>query len=98
SKLLLPRLIELAGHVMNHRRVVGVVATGGATTRELCNRWGAGGLELIDEIAPGIALGVVAGGAHDGLVLVTKAGGFGDADALVAIVQRLHEQQGRRCA
>lgn len=98
SKLLLPRLIELAGHVMNHRRVMGVVATGGATTRELCNRWGAGGLELIDEIAPGIALGVVAGGAHDGLVLVTKAGGFGDADALVAIVQRLHEQHGRRCA
>ncbi len=94
SALLLPRLIELAGHVMGHVRVVGVVATGGATTRVLCDDWGANGLELVDEIAPGIALGMVDGGAHDGMALVTKAGGFGDANALVTIVQRLQEDQG----
>ena len=95
SSLLMPRLIELADHVLRHVRVVGVVATGGATTRALCNRWRADGLELIDEIAPGIALGLIRGGAHDGLALVSKAGGFGDANALVTIVQRLHEQQGK---
>lgn len=98
SGLLLPRLIELAGHVMEHVGVLGVVATGGATTRELCDDWGASGLDLVDEIAPGIALGAVNGGAHDGLALVTKAGGFGDANALVTIIQRLHEEKGRKPA
>jgi uncharacterized protein YgbK (DUF1537 family) len=98
STVLLPRLIELAGHVMKRVRVLGVVATGGATTRELCDHWGAGGLDLVDEIAPGIALGAVNGGAHDGLALVTKAGGFGDVNALVTIVERLHENQGRASA
>jgi len=95
SSLLLPRLVELADHVLRHVRVIGVVATGGATTRALCNRWRADGLELADEIAPGIALGFLRGGAHDGLAIVTKAGGFGDVNALVTVVQRLHEQQGK---
>jgi uncharacterized protein YgbK (DUF1537 family) len=44
-------------------------------------------LTSIDEIAPGIPLGIVSGGQYDGLTLVTKAGGFGDAATLVAIVQ-----------
>lgn len=95
GSLLMPRLIELADHVLRHVRVTGVVATGGATTRALCNRWRADGLELVDEIAPGIALAVLRGGVHDGLALVSKAGGFGDANALVTIVQRLQEQQGK---
>jgi uncharacterized protein YgbK (DUF1537 family) len=34
---------------------------------------------------PGIALGTLAGGPFDGLVTLTKAGGFGDADALVRV-------------
>ena len=34
------------------------------------------------EIEPGLALGAIAGGPFDGLVAMTKAGGFGDADAL----------------
>lgn len=95
GSLLMPRLIELADHVLRHVRVTGVVATGGATTRALCNRWRADGLELVDEIAPGIALAMLRGGAFDGLALVSKAGGFGDANALVTIVQRLQEQQGK---
>jgi len=50
----------------------------------------AAGIDLIDEIAPGIALGVLSGGQHDGLTLVTKAGGFGDAATLAMLVQHLH--------
>lgn len=95
SDMLMPRLIELASHVLHHVRVLGVVATGGATTRALCNRWRADGIELLDEIAPGVAVGVVHGGAHDGLALVTKAGGFGDVNALVTIVRHLYERQDR---
>jgi uncharacterized protein YgbK (DUF1537 family) len=93
GSLLMPRLVEFANHVLHHVRILGIVAVGGATTRALCNRWRADGLELLDEIAPGIAMGLIRGGPHDGMALVTKAGGFGDVNALVTIVQRLYEQQ-----
>jgi uncharacterized protein YgbK (DUF1537 family) len=87
---LLPRLAALAAAVMAHTSIWGVVATGGATVRALSESWGASGIALHDEIAPGIALGSVVGGAHDGLMLVTKAGGFGDDATLAAIVHHLH--------
>ena len=87
NDLLLPRLAEFATAVLQRLRVQSVVATGGTTVRALSDRWGAAGLDLIDEIAPGIPLGIVSGGQYDGLTLVTKAGGFGDAATLVAIVQ-----------
>lgn len=90
TALLLPRLAALAAAVMAHTPIRGVVATGGATVRALSHGWGATGIELHDEIAPGIALGSVRGGARDGLTLVTKAGGFGDDATLAAIVHHLH--------
>ena len=44
---------------------------------------GATGLRLAGEIEPGLALGTLVGGPFEGLVVMTKAGGFGDADALI---------------
>ncbi|HAJ37109.1 MAG TPA: hypothetical protein DCL15_15625 [Chloroflexi bacterium] len=84
--VLLSRLAELATTVLHHGYVNSVVATGGATVRALCEQWGAIGLDLVDEIAPGVPLCTVSGGRFDGLTLVTKAGGFGDAETLVTIV------------
>ena len=87
NDLLLLRLAELATAVLQLLHVQSVVATGGTTVRALSDYWGAVGLDLIDEIAPGIPLSIISGGQYDGLTLVTKAGGFGDAETLVAIVQ-----------
>jgi uncharacterized protein YgbK (DUF1537 family) len=85
--VLMSRLTELATAVLQHSCVHSVVATGGSTVRSLCNRWNAVGLDLIDEIAPGVPLCIVNGGRFDGLTLVTKAGGFGDVETLVTIVE-----------
>lgn len=85
--VLMARLAELATAVLQQVPVHSVMATGGATVRALCDLWGAAGLDLVDEIAPGIPLGIVSGGCFDGLALVTKAGGFGDAETLVEIAE-----------
>ncbi len=86
---LLARLADIATAVMAAVRVSGVAATGGSTVRALCERWEAVGIDLLSEVAPGIPLGTVSGGHHDGLPLVTKAGGFGNAGTLVEIVRYL---------
>jgi len=45
------------------------------------------GIRLVDEIEPGVSLGVTLGGAS--LPVVTKAGAFGDQGSLTRITERL---------
>ena len=59
-----------------------ILLTGGETAIAVLRTLGASGLRLAGEIEPGLALGTLAGGPFDGLVVMTKAGGFGDGDAL----------------
>lgn len=74
--------------------VAGIVATGGDTARAVLARTGANGLDVLDEVAPGVSLGRIAGGELGGLPIVTKAGGFGDLGILrtaAEAVRRLQE-------
>lgn len=65
----------------------GLVATGGETAMTLLDAFGVDGIELIDEIEPGISLGLTRGALS--LPIVTKSGAFGDADCLIRIAARL---------
>ena len=47
------------------------------------------GVRLVGELSPGIAVGYLVGGAWDGVLAVTKAGGFGAPNALLDVVQAL---------
>lgn len=58
----------------------GLVVTGGETALALLEACGIRGLRMIDEIEPGVPLGLACG-AH-ALPVVTKAGAFGDAATL----------------
>ena len=69
--------------------VGGLFVTGGDTARLVCNALRVEAIHLRGETAPGIPWGVVEGGPADGLQIVTKSGGFGDADALVEVADRL---------
>jgi uncharacterized protein YgbK (DUF1537 family) len=51
-------------------------------------------IRIVSDIAPGAPLGVIVGGAARGMRVVTKSGGFGDADALTTIVDRLRRPNG----
>ena len=78
----------LASHI-----AAGIVVTGGDTLHALLTALGANGLDLEHTIAPGIALGRIAGGPWAGLRLVSKAGGFGQEDTLLHTVRYLSGNQ-----
>jgi uncharacterized protein YgbK (DUF1537 family) len=79
------RLADAVRARVERARPGALLLTGGETAIAVLRALGAGGLRLAGELEPGIAVGALAGGPFDGLVAVTKAGGFGDADALVRV-------------
>jgi uncharacterized protein YgbK (DUF1537 family) len=64
-----------------------LAATGGETASALLTRLGVQGIRLLDEIEPGIPLGLTLGGVS--VPAVTKAGGFGNEGCLERIIERL---------
>lgn len=69
-------------------RAGGLFATGGETARALLSRLGVQGIRLLEEVAPGVPLGLTRGARQ--LPVVTKAGGFGDAEIIGHARRRLH--------
>ena len=64
-----------------------LVLTGGETAVGVGRRLGAGGIRLEGEVEPGIPVGSLLGPRP--YRVVTKAGGFGDPDTLVRVVEGL---------
>jgi D-threonate/D-erythronate kinase len=65
----------------------GLIVTGGETVRAVVAGLDEPAVQVLDEPAPGIVRGRLSGGA----MLVTKAGGFGDADTLIGLYEHLTE-------
>lgn len=68
-------------------RIGAVAATGGETAAALLARFGIDGIRLVDEIEPGVSLGLTLGRLS--IPVATKAGAFGDAESLIRISERL---------
>ncbi len=69
----------------------GLIVTGGETVRAVVAGLDDASVEVVDEPQPGIVRGRIAGGTA---TLVTKAGGFGDADTLVELHAHLTSLRG----
>jgi uncharacterized protein YgbK (DUF1537 family) len=84
-----PHLVmALAGLLAPAARVASALAaSGGETAAALLSRLGVNGIRLVDEIEPGIPLGLTLGELS--LPAVTKAGGFGNEGCLKRIIERL---------
>jgi D-threonate/D-erythronate kinase len=67
----------------------GMVLTGGDVAAAVCAELGVEAIRLRGDVAPGIPWGTLIGGARPGLPIVTKAGSFGDDDALLLAVRFL---------
>jgi uncharacterized protein YgbK (DUF1537 family) len=78
-----------AAAVVRSQPLAGLILTGGATAISVCRALGVDSLEIEAEVAPGIPAGRVVGGPWDGLRVITKAGGFGQKDALVRAIEHL---------
>ena len=70
------------------KRGVGVLfLTGGETAISICRALGATGMEVCRELVPGIPLGKLVGGPFQGLPVITKAGAFGDTEAILKAIK-----------
>jgi uncharacterized protein YgbK (DUF1537 family) len=81
ARALVEALGALLAPVVVHARPGAILATGGETALGVARALGAEGLELEQEIEPGVVRGRLVGGPP--LPMVTKAGGFGDPETLV---------------
>ena len=79
--------------ILRQQEVAGVVLTGGDTAVAVCRALGVTGIRVLEEIAPAIPLGEMQIPNGKKLRVVTKAGAFGNADALVAAVQKLQQRR-----
>jgi uncharacterized protein YgbK (DUF1537 family) len=62
-----------------------MVSTGGDTTLAICKTLGVEGIEPLAELCPGIPIGRIVGGPHEGRHIVTKSGRFGTRESLLEI-------------
>ena len=80
-----PQLEGLAGRISSGD-FGSLVLSGGDTARYVLDAFGAGEIMLGGELEPGICWGRIRGGVADGLMVVTKSGGFGREDLLIRIL------------
>lgn len=66
-----------------------LVIVGGDGAEAVLTASGARALDVHRCVLPGVPLTTIVGGTLDGTRLITKSGGFGDDDSLVAIIDRL---------
>jgi D-threonate/D-erythronate kinase len=74
---------EITSRIMAEHSVGGLFLTGGDIAFQVCRALGGEALRPLTEIVPGLPASLLSGGAWDGLRIVTKAGGFGEKDAIV---------------
>jgi len=80
---------RVAAVLLKQRHFGALVLTGGDLAMGVYTRLSATALRIEDEVLPGIPLSSLADGPYANLRLVTKAGGFGEKDAMVKIIQYL---------
>jgi D-threonate/D-erythronate kinase len=67
-----------------------LIASGGETARVVLDAWSVKGLQMIEEIEPGLPLSITVG-CNKPLPVVTKAGAFGDSHTLLRAWQSLRK-------
>ncbi len=89
--LVVERLGKLARQIVENcpMAVRGLILTGGDTALAVFQQLGIAAVRLIDEILPGIPYSQVINGEFANLSIVTKAGAFGDENALVRCIDFL---------
>ncbi|MFP3896039.1 MAG: four-carbon acid sugar kinase family protein [Anaerolineales bacterium] len=89
-------LARTVANVVRRQKLGGLFLTGGDIAVGTCHTLGVRALRILEEIQSGIPGGKLVRERCDGLWVVTKAGGFGDEDALLEIASYLHgEDKGK---
>lgn len=73
-------------------KISAILSSGGDTSLAIFKALGAKGIELDEEIVPGVPVGRLMGGMADGMTVVTKSGGFGKKDTLIRSIEYLDKE------
>lgn len=84
---------ELTAEIVRNSPVRNLILTGGDIVLGVCSALGIQYLNIIDELLPGIPLSM-ANSNNINLKVISKAGGFGDKDTLLKLIEKLTD--GRR--
>ena len=84
-------IARMAAAIMDRVPISGLFLSGGDTAIHFFSQVGAGGSEILFELAVGIPVMRLTGGRFEGLKVITKAGAFGSVDALPGIMRKLGE-------
>jgi len=80
---------QITSQVMSDRLVGGLFLTGGDIALQVCLALRAQALQPLTEVSPGLPVSLLNGGPWDGLRIITKAGGFGEKDAILTGIHYL---------
>jgi len=96
KETMIPKILgKAAVHLLEKVRLGGLVLTGGDLAMGVCERLSSSALLIEEEVLPGIPCSTLTDGPFKGLRMVTKAGGFGEKDALWQIIQYLRGNHGK---
>ena len=73
--------------------ITGLFLCGGDVARAVCGDQGIQALRILGTLQPGVIAGEAVGQHYNGLRVVTKAGGFGNKDALLQVARHFTEGQ-----
>lgn len=79
-------LAEIGADLVSEVQPDALFLSGGDTAEAVRRCLGADALLLHEEMLPGLVRGELVGGRHSGLAVITKAGSFGEDDALITLV------------
>jgi uncharacterized protein YgbK (DUF1537 family) len=84
---LLSILSKTVKEITNQYRLADFVFIGGDTSASMMDAIEAEGIRIEAEILAGVPVGKILGGEHEGALVATKAGGFGDNQTLIKIIE-----------
>ncbi|MBN1152871.1 MAG: four-carbon acid sugar kinase family protein [Dehalococcoidia bacterium] len=87
-----PVLGAIVTRVLAGSPVAGLFLSGGDVARAVCGENGIQALQILGDLQPGVIVGAAVGARYQGLRVITKAGGFGNEDAMTQAIQ--HFTQG----
>jgi len=87
-----PVLGAIVSRVLATCTLAGLFLSGGDVARAVCGEEGIQALRILGDLQPGVIVGEAAGARYEGVRVITKAGGFGNEDAMTQAIQ--HFTQG----
>ena len=84
-----PVLGGIVTRVLENGPPAGLFLCGGDVARSVCGDTGIQALRILGDLQPGVIAGEVVGDNYAGMRVITKAGGFGDENAMVQVAHHL---------